>query len=135
MRKRSVVIWILAIALVLLVFSCQPARDTVENVVKKVIKREVVPTCLDNDGDGFNTCEPNKDCNDNSADARPGINEACGDNLDNNCDGQVDENCCLDDDRDGYGEGCFLGGDCDDSLSGVNSGAAEICDNLDNNCD
>jgi len=43
---------------------------------------------------------------------------------------------CYDPDEDGYGIGpdC-LGPDCDESNDQVNSGAVEICDGIDNNCD
>ncbi|MEM9546292.1 MAG: GEVED domain-containing protein [Bacteroidota bacterium] len=46
---------------------------------------------LDADEDGFSICEG--DCNDNDNAIAPGLPEVCGDNLDNNCDGQVDEGC------------------------------------------
>ena len=50
---------------------------------------------------------------------------------------------CIDIDQDGYGHpdftriGCSAGEepDCDDTDDGVNPGAAEVCDGLDNNCD
>lgn len=45
----------------------------------------------------------------------------------------VDE--CLDADQDGYGAGCPLGPDCDDSDREINPGRPEICDGVDNNCD
>lgn len=35
----------------------------------------------------------NTDCNDNSAHINPGVAEVCGNNLDDNCNGQVDEGC------------------------------------------
>jgi hypothetical protein len=43
---------------------------------------------------------------------------------------------CFDPDGDGYGVGeeC-LGTDCDEESDQVNGGAAELCDNLDNDCD
>ncbi|MCC6564003.1 hypothetical protein IT087_03860 [Candidatus Uhrbacteria bacterium] len=41
----------------------------------------------------------------------------------------------LDGDGDGDPPRVCGGGDCDDSLPGINSGAAEVCDNMDNNCD
>ena len=42
---------------------------------------------------------------------------------------------CIDMDSDTYGAGCPNGSDCDDGDSGVNPGASEICDGVDNNCD
>lgn len=42
---------------------------------------------------------------------------------------------CVDADGDGYGTGCALGSDCDDTSSGVHSGATEIPDNgIDEDC-
>lgn len=45
---------------------------------------------VDNDGDGFSTYEG--DCDDDEATTYPGAIEVCGDLVDNNCDGKVDEN-------------------------------------------
>jgi hypothetical protein len=63
--------------------------------------------------------------------------EVCGDTIDNNCNGQVDEDA--DADGDGYTR---CGGDCCDSLSqcsnpaGVNPGAYDVIgDSTDNDCD
>ncbi|RLJ69131.1 putative metal-binding protein [Lacinutrix venerupis] len=48
------------------------------------------------------------DCDDTDAITYPGANEICGDGIDNNCDGQVDENCVeicndgVDNDGDGF---------------------------------
>lgn len=55
---------------------------------------DVVP---DSDGDGYTAvgaCTGSADdCNDQDATINPGAEEVCGDGLDNNCNGIVDENC------------------------------------------
>lgn len=91
------------------------------------------------------------DCNDAASQIYPGAPEVC-DQLDNNCDGQLDEGVerrwyYPDQDGDGFGDldaalylcsppsGYSLNAlDCDDSLSAVNPDAAEVCDGMDNNC-
>ncbi|MFT6399345.1 MAG: hypothetical protein ACJAYU_004110, partial [Bradymonadia bacterium] len=43
---------------------------------------------------------------------------------------------CVDRDRDGFGEGCSAGPDCNDENPEVSPGRAEVCgDGFDNNCD
>jgi len=53
-------------------------------------------TCTDADGDGYSIeggdCGP-VDCNDIIANINPGVMEVCGDNRDNDCDGNIDERC------------------------------------------
>ena len=103
-------------------------------------------TVIDGDGDGFNSEE---DCDDDNADINPDAEEVC-DEVDNNCDGEVDEGVTstwyADEDGDGFGgdmatDGCGGDGwvdnadDCDDSNPEVNPEAAEICDGMDNDCD
>ncbi|MCB9794157.1 MAG: FG-GAP repeat protein [Alphaproteobacteria bacterium] len=123
----------------------------------------------DRDGDGIGgpqyterACEPSSgyversdDCDDRDATAYPGAPELC-DDVDNNCNGNIDELGAVDapswypdNDGDGYGDpdyayvacappsGPYIaqGEDCDDARAAVNPGAEEICDGLDNNCD
>jgi len=94
------------------------------------------------------------DCDDTDPATNPSVQEQCGDGWDNNCDGQVDEGCNVDQcwadkDTDGYGDpnailsgtACSsLGvahkdGDCDDRDAFVNPASPEVCDGVDNNCD
>lgn len=53
---------------------------------------------VDADNDGYvaaeNHCVPGDDCNDGDASIHPGAEEVCGDNIDNNCNGQTNEGCC-----------------------------------------
>jgi hypothetical protein len=94
------------------------------------------------------------DCDDLVFEVNPDQDEEC-DGIDNNCDGLVDDSSSVDaitwyQDADGDGYGNFSvsamscaqpsgyvmdSADCDDSLSGVNPGAAEVCDAIDNDCD
>ncbi|MEO1268745.1 MAG: trypsin-like serine protease [Myxococcota bacterium] len=87
--------------------------------------------CVDADNDG--SCVED-DCDDTNAARTPGAAEACGDGVDNNCDGTIDEGCdnCVDGDGDGF---CAGTTDCDDTSADVSPSADEICgDTLDNDC-
>ena len=122
----------------------------------------------DEDGDGYGDpdneaffceaamgfVEDNTDCNDDFDTAYPGTNEIC-DDLDNDCDGLIDDeddevdlstqrSFYPDLDGDGFGvpddaiEGCSLPSgysteatDCNDEDSAINPDATEVCDELD----
>jgi len=105
----------------------------------------------DEDEDGYAACE---ECDDGDARINPGAEERC-DGVDNNCDAYIDEDSAvdastwyLDYDGDGYGgvayslTQCdqpdnFVQGadDCDDLNATTYPGAAESCDEQDNDCD
>ncbi|MCB9762224.1 MAG: hypothetical protein H6739_20660 [Alphaproteobacteria bacterium] len=110
----------------------------------------------DQDGDGMSIAQG--DCDDLSPSVYRHAVEVC-DDLDNDCDGEIDEEDAdldwsttsvwfVDADGDGYGdpdqprEACFrseglvsFGNDCDDGDSSVHPGAEEVCDDVDNDCD
>jgi hypothetical protein len=124
----------------------------------------------DSDGDGYGdpdnsqqACElpsgflaDDGDCDDSDATVNPDAEELC-DNIDNDCDGDIDDAddeldegayWYLDSDADGYGDpdlsvrACMQpsgyiaeGDDCDDTDAAVNPAATEICDAVDNDCD
>ncbi len=85
----------------------------------------------DNDDDGY--LQSQGDCDDSDQMINPGVEEICGDEIDQNCDG-VDSACSdgLDLDADGYSESL---GDCNDEDSTVHPWAEEICgDGIDQDC-
>lgn len=58
---------------------------------------DIVP---DADGDGYTKANPcsngsQNDCNDLDVAINPGATEICEDGIDNNCNGQIDENCVI----------------------------------------
>jgi len=117
----------------------------------------------DVDGDGYGdpaisqvaTTQPagyvsnNNDCDDGNPRINPGAAEAY-DGVDNNCNGLVDEGFSTyyrDADGDGYGDPAISqvaavqpagyvqdNTDCDDGVAGINPGAVEVSDGIDNNC-
>lgn len=126
----------------------------------------------DGDGDGYGDDESEMlacgiedgytttggDCDDGDGDIYPDATEVC-DDVDNNCDGDIDDadddlvdslgTWYQDDDEDGFGDDAdsFTGcdqpegwiednTDCDDSDAGINPGATEIADDMvDQDCD
>ena len=94
------------------------------------------------------------DCDDAQELAYTGADEVC-DEVDNDCDGTVDNDDALDAlmwygdaDGDGYGNAAFErtaceqpadyvdnAGDCDDTEELAYTGATEVCDEVDNDCD
>ncbi len=125
---------------------------------------------IDHDGDGHGStdytavaCEApggfvdvDTDCDDTDAAVNPDASEIC-DEVDNDCDGDVDDadtgvtglnSFYADADLDGYGDpdnssqSCeAVSGhvddatDCDDTDGAIHPGASEVCDELDNDCD
>ena len=108
----------------------------------------------DYDGDGDGTTASaygGTDCDDSSAAINTSAVETC-DDVDNDCDGSIDEGLrgtyYADTDSDGYGatgrstSACTApagyvatSGDCDDARASDNPGASEVCDARDNDCD
>ena len=140
--------------------------DAIDNNCNQEIDEGVSSSFyLDIDEDGFGNsdefleaCEapegyvPNgNDCDDDDEDIFPSAPELC-DEVDNDCDGAVDEDLTAtwyaDLDLDGFGDenaietSCVApenytsdAGDCDDSDPEVNPNMIEVCDSIDNNCD
>jgi hypothetical protein len=104
--------------------------------------------CIDNDGDGYGIAGTNigcvypgiADCNDNNAAINPGVSDANCDGVDNNCDGIADDGYVPTVTSCGIG-GCAAAGQlvCENGVTRdtctPGEPTAEICDNVDNDCD
>jgi hypothetical protein len=103
---------------------------------------------VDKDADGVPASE---DCNDSDSAIRPGIDEICN-QIDDNCDGEIDEGVRVtyfrDADLDTYGDpdssvqNCEMpegyvanDDDCNDYSPNALPGGEEVCDGVDNDCD
>ena len=125
---------------------------------------EVLVADVDSDGFGDaetsveagtpSLCRDDTDCDDGDATVNPDAEEFC-DEVDNDCDDDVDESDATDaslfypdDDGDGFGSlyttytACDAppgavedSSDCDDEDADVYPGADEVCDGVDNDCD
>lgn len=92
---------------------------------------DAVCNCIDGDLDGYYGydqvyCPTGDDCDDGDYSVNPGVEEVCGDGVDNNCDGTVDEGCgpvC----GDGYCDGFAYGEDCRSCPQDCPSGARGVC--------
>ena len=132
-----------------------PVDDIPGRLIGKKIAKDVFELAesiffIDEDNDGFYSYE---DCDDNNPEVNPGAAEIC-DNLDNNCNNEVDEGLALtsyylDADQDSFGtpdsmiQSCLLTPptgyvtdttDCDDDNININPNAIEIFDGLDDDC-
>lgn len=84
----------------------------------------------DDDGDGYS--ENQGDFDDQSAGNKPGATDSCGDAVDNDYDGLMDEACEDDVDKDGVTE---MHADCNDKAATVYPGAPEYNNGVDDDCD
>ena len=111
------------------------------------------PGCVDEDGDGYGEgCTKGPDCNDHDPTIHPGADEICDDNIDNNCDGDIDESPCVC--RYGMVKECYTGPDLTAGVGACHKGyqrcgengqygdcegqvvpSGEVCDGVDNDCD
>ena len=139
--------------------------DEADNNCDGTVDEDVQSTFyLDTDGDGYGdpdisqqacsaptgTSHLDTDCDDSDPSAHPGGTEVC-DGVDQNCDGDIDEGLAdewwPDLDGDGYGAGTGTEAceqpsgyvdnedDCDDTEELAWTGATEVADGVDNDCD
>jgi hypothetical protein len=148
---------------------CDGADNNCDGLTDDASATDAVTFFADSDGDGYGdtantvaTCEApsgyvedSTDCDDQAFGSNPGADEVC-DEVDNNCDGTVDEDTAVDaltwyvdGDADGFGDGAAAiatacsqpsgyaatGDDCDDAVASTYPGADEYCNGADDDCD
>jgi hypothetical protein len=144
---------------------CDEADNDCDGDIDEDDAADALTWYIDYDGDGYGVSDfstlscsqptgyvdNTDDCDDTEASANPGESEVC-DEIDNDCDGDIDEGVTetyyFDYDGDSYGdpdrstEACAEpsgyvsdSSDCDDADSTSYPGAEEVCDEVDNDCD
>ena len=157
----------IAMTMMLRLSSAEEICDAIDNDCNDAIDDGLgVALFVDADGDGFGDDDQpydgcmeapglsfeGGDCDDTNPTVNPDFAEIC-DDVDNNCDGTIDEGVLntyyVDQDGDGFGdadapvEACTRpteaaenSNDCDDTNSAISPAASEVCDGgVDNNCD
>jgi len=148
---------------------CNGEDDNCDGEIDPANSLMCITWYYDQDGDGFGigagSCEceapsPNHvsmggDCDDSALGINPDTKEACGNSIDEDCDGETDEafsdgceTMYFDGDSDGWGDAsqtdCLCdetdhfkkeAGDCNDENPNTHPEADELCDEEDNNCD
>ncbi len=119
------------------------------------VSEEELLAAYDRDNDGYQPPQNGgKDCDNEDKSIHPGAAEVCGDDIDNNCDGVIDDDgdgaieWYRDEDGDSFGidaetvSACKRPsgyaetlGDCDDTDPLINPTVTDICDGIDNDCD
>ncbi len=121
--------------LLLLLSACLPETGLTDGTTDPSTDSGALIDPVTNDADHDGSVD-NEDCAPYDIQVHPGAAELC-DEVDNDCDGQVDGVFDLDDDGFDDVVACWqLDGiwDCDDGAAAVYPGAEEICDGLDNDC-